>query len=328
MTAMNSRLRSFAMVATLLIGFILGGCFGGKVPQHRSERLQKAETALSRGTRAEQKGNLTDSAAHFTEALSESTAIEDYVVRVTSLINLARLYRTQHDLVRAEQYLDQVLALKSETKSLLAEIYYEKSLLELAKGRIDSALVWADQSVSAETGNQLGCRLNLTARIHLELGNLPAAQSRAQQALQENRAAGHLEEEANSLRILGIVGRFTAHYTEGEAYLKAALALDKKLGKSGKIAMDLEELGAICVTNQNLTQASVYLERAREIHIASGRRSSAQKNLETLADIHDRMGDPNVAEKYRTMARELSAVGDSTQTPQKSSVTINPSNKP
>jgi tetratricopeptide (TPR) repeat protein len=308
------------LITCLLVATSLTGCFGGKPAIIRSENLQRAETALTRGVRAEQKGNYQESISQLSEALSISTSIEDLPLRITSLVNLARLHRLNHELQRSEQYGNQALGLLSPDSHLYSEACHEKALLELAKQQPAQALIWGERAMAAESGDQYGSRLNLASRINLEMGNRSVADGVARQALAKNRSAGQAEEEANSLRILGIVARLEKNYGEAEHLLVEALSIDKRLGRSGKIAIDLEELALISQSSGNLKLSLHYLERAGDVHDAAGRKQLAIKLLERRAEIHTLLGESGKADEIRENAHKRAS--------QNSSPTISPSSRP
>jgi tetratricopeptide (TPR) repeat protein len=278
---MNNRQLQYLSLG-LTFNLLLVGCFGGKAAAVKAESLQRAETALARGVRAEQKGNYPEADTLLAEALTVSSSIEDYPLRITALINLARLHRLQHDLPGSEKYIDQALSLVTKVPQLSAEAAHEKALLEVTKGNLSTALEWAQQSITAEQGKLRGSRRNLAARIQLLLGNGSAADALAHTALAENRSAGQAEEEANSLRIMGIVARTGKRFSEGEQLLREALSIDKRIGKSGKIAVDLEELAQTAQLAGNGKAAAEYQMRAYDVNSAAGRlqpqRSSVRIN--------------------------------------------------
>jgi tetratricopeptide (TPR) repeat protein len=238
------------------------------------------------------------------------------------------LYRLRHDLTKAETCIDQALAAVSGTDPHLAvEAAYEKALLELASGRPDTALEWANRAITAERGNALGRRLNLAGRIQLVRGKWSEAGAIAGKALSENRSAGQAEEEANSLRILGIVARNGKNYGPGMRFLQEALQIDKRIGKSSKIAADLEELAVTSREAGNLSDSAAYLERAYEVNLAGGRLRQAVKNQESLAGVYTALGDKLKATRAGETARKLESQS-APQTPGSSSTTINPSSSP
>lgn len=325
-TAMNRYARDVIWF-NLVISLLLTGCFGGQAPPIRSDSQQRAELAITRGIRAEQKGSYAEADTYLAEALTISSSIEYDPTRTAALINLARLHRRQRDLPQAELYLNQALAHASSDSLFTAELAHEKALLELAKGNPAKALEWSTAAIAAERGNQLGSRRNLASRIQLALGKTSEAEAQARRALEENRSAGQAEEEANSLRILGVVARNGQKYAEGGQFLQEALSIDKRLGKSAKIAADLEELA---ITSQNAGQLHVaagYLERACEVNRAAGRVRQAAQNQQTLASLYTALGETDKAITARAAAQRL-ADQNSLQLPQKSSATISPSSSP
>lgn len=306
---------------------LLAGCFGGKAQTARPEAQLRAETALIRAIRADQKGDGSEAEKQLGQSLAISTSVEDNPARVTALINLARLHRQQHDLTKAENCIDRALAIAVIDSRLTAEAAYEKSLVELAMGRLETALEWADKAIAAERGNGLGSRLNLAGRIQLLRGRWSDADALARKALGENRSAGQAEEEANSLRILGIVARHGKDYAAGAQFLLEALLIDKRIGKSAKIAADLEELAETSREAGNLRDAASCLERAFEVNLAGGRPRQAAGNQLTLAAVYAALGEEDRASRARETARTLEPLA-APQPPGSPSVTINPSSSP
>lgn len=311
-----------------LLLLLQAGCFGGKAQTPLPETQLRAETALVRGIRADQKGDSAEAERQLNQSLILSTSVEDYPVRATALINLARMHRLRHDLPKAEASIDQALAIPLTDSRLAVEAAYEKALLELAMRRPDSALEWAQKAIAAERGNTLGRRLNLAARIQLARSRWSDAAALAGKALSENRSAGQAEEEANSLRILGIVARNEQRYDPAAQFLQEALLIDKRLGKSGKVAVDLEELAETSRAAGRLMDSAVYLERAYEVNLAGGRLRQATENQGALADVYTTLGEGAKASRARETARNLEAPAGAAQTPGSSSATINPSSSP
>jgi len=317
----------YCLWASPLFVLLLAGCFGGKAQPARPEAQLRAETALSRGIRAEQKGDSPEAEKQLAQSLSLSTSVEDYPARATALINLSRLHRLQHDLPKAETSIELALAIAGIDSRLLAEAAYEKALLELARDRPEAALEWANKAIAAERGGALGSRLNLAARIQLVRGRWSDADALARKALDENRSAGQTEEEANSLRILGIVARNEKKYDRGIQFLQEALLIDKRIGKSGKIAADLVELAETARNAGNLRESAVYLERAYEVNLAGGRLRQALENQESLSGVYTTLGEEDKASRARETARKLESQA-AAQAPGGSSATINPSSRP
>jgi tetratricopeptide (TPR) repeat protein len=160
---------------------------------------------------------------------------------------------------------------------------HEKALLELTKGSPSTALPLAERAVNAETlQTKTGSRLNLVSRIQLLLGHRNEAENSAQRALAANQSGGQAEEESNSLRLLGIIARDRGAFAESVTLLEQALAIDKGLGISGKIALDLEELASTSRMAGRLQESKEYLERASVVNRAAGRTESNRSSKERI----------------------------------------------
>lgn len=256
------------LTATHLLLF-LSGCTGGQSAV-RSDTHLLADKTLNRGIRAEQKGDLPAAETFLLQSLATSRSIEDYPGQAMALINLARLHRLKHEQPQAEEYADRALTVAAKAPTIQAEAAYEKALVELSLGQNDSALQWAQKSLAAEQEDKRrGSRLNLVARIQFLRGALDESRVMATDALTANRASGQAEEEANSLRVLGMVARQEGRYEAGIGFLEEALQIDKRIGQSGKIAADLEELGLTAEKAGKIKQAADYRERAGLIHSPS-----------------------------------------------------------
>jgi tetratricopeptide (TPR) repeat protein len=325
-TVMNRSLRYWVLGGVPFI-LLQSGCFGGKAPSVLPETQLRAETSLNRGIRAEQRGDSIAAEELLNRSLSISSSIEDDPARTVALINLARLYRQRQDLLKAEACIDHAIAIINTDSGLHAEVAYEKALIELGQGRTATALEWAQKAITAERGNMLGSRLNLAARIQLVRGTWKEAGELARKALNESRSDGQTEEEANSLRILGVVARNENDFNRGSQLLQEALQIDKQIGKSSKVAADLGELAETSRKAGKLRESATYLERAYEVNRAGGRLRQAMENQESLAEVYTAMGEEQLAARAHEAARRF-AVPEVLQQPGSSSATINPSSRP
>jgi tetratricopeptide (TPR) repeat protein len=323
---MSSPFRLCLWVLTPLV-LLLAGCFGGKAQPVRPEALLRAESAFNRGIRADQKGDSLEAEKLLVQSLAISTSIENFPARATALIHLARLYRLRHDLPKAENCIDQALAITQVEPGFSAEAAYEKALVELAKDSPETALEWARKAIAAESGNALGSRLNLAGRIQLLRGKWSDADVMVRKALSENRSSGQAEEEANSLRMLGIIARNDKDYDLGAQFLQEALQIDKRIGKNSKIAADLGELAETARNAGKLRESAAYLERGYEVNLAGGRLRQAIENQEALAGVYTTLGEEHKAARAREAARKLESQ-DASQAPGSPSATINPSSRP
>ena len=281
-------------LACFMVCALLSGCFGGTAQKVRPELQARAETQLMRGIRAEQKGDVLEAERLLAESLRLSTSIEDNPAKARARINLARLYRLRPD---------PALALLETGSDFYAEAAQEKALIELPS---DSAvaLAWSQKAVAAEKGTFMGRRLNLLGRIQMVRGDATATITLTK-ALDLNRANGHAEEEANSLRMMGILARKHQSFVDAERLLTEALEIDKRIGVSTKVALDLEELSLTALASGATDKAITCLRRAHEVNLGSGRTRQAAANLTTLADICRSAGRVQEAEEALKAAEEL-----------------------
>ncbi len=291
-----------------------------------SDAQSNALIQLERGLRAQQKGDSQLAEKHLVESLRISSSIEDNPGKIIAFVNLARLNRLIGKPEAATTYIDQALQLAHNLPGLMMETTYEKAMIALAQNRCEEALKWAMHSLSSESVESKGRRLNLIARIHRASGNSIEAFSFALKALEDNRNNGQADEESNSLRLLGLLERESGRFIEAGKFLQIALDIDKRLGKSAKIALDLEEFAALYGDQGDLNGTLEYLERAYSVHVSGTRLQRAASIQYKMADIFRRTGNMAQAEKAVQTAKQLMLMKSSSQ--DNSSESANPSSKP
>ena len=305
---------------------LLAGCAGaGGQATFRSDAQSQAATRLERGIRAQNKGEIDQAENYLADSLRISSSIEDNSARITALVNLARLNRLNNKPGQAALYIDQALKLAADLPGFMAEAAYEKALIELAQKHFGEALVWATTSLSSDNGGEKGKRLNLLARIHLAAGNRAEATFFVTKAREESRSNGQASEEANSLRTLGAMERENRRFDEAGKLLLEALAIDKQIGESRKIALDLEELAATAHDQGNLNMELDYLERAFSVHINAARTDRAASTQLKIAENCRKSGNGAMAEKALQTAEQLIR---NNSTNQRSSQSASPSSRP
>ncbi len=308
----------------IFTSLILAGCLGGHQPV-RPEAQTRSEKLLDRGIMASNQGNQAAAEGMFNDALSIAASIEDRQLTLRTLINQARLYRLAKQFGRAVMAIDTALAAGSETGIEQAELFHEKALLELALERTESAEKWARMAIAAESGDQLGQRLNLLARTMLADRKLSGLQELLNRALSANRGQNR-EEEANSLRMLGILARQMMAFDQAGQHLSEALESDKQLAISTKIAADLEELAINSIQAEKPAQAVAYLQRAYTVNLGGGRFTNAADNQLEIASLYSYLGDDINATKARQEATRLG--NNNSQSSRKPPATTSPSSRP
>lgn len=289
-----------------LVPVLMCSCAGGgEKVAIRSGTQSQAITRLERGIRAQNKGEIILAEKNLTEALAISSSIEDNPARINALVNLARLDRLNHKPESATLYIDQALRLAKHLPDLVAETTYEKALIELSQKRYREALTWATTTLASGAGETKGRCLNLLARIHRAGGDKNEAAAFALQALEENRRNGLADEESNALRLLGSVERENKRFVESGKFLQEALEIDKQIGASQKIALDLEELAALSGDQGDLNIMADYLDRAYSVHLNGARVLQAAATKYKLAEIYRKTGNTALEESALKTADQL-----------------------
>jgi tetratricopeptide (TPR) repeat protein len=288
-----------------LLPALLAGCAGGGQALIRSEAQSQAATQLERGIRAQNKGENSQAEKYLADSLRISSSIEDNPARIIALVNLARLKRLNNKPESAALHIDQALKLANDTPGTMAETAYEKALIELAQNHFAEALTWGTKSFSTDNGNEKGKQLNLLARIHHAAGNRNEATNFATRAREESHRNGQADEEANSLRTLGSLERENGRFDEAGKLLQESLAIDKQIGESHKIALDLEELATLAHDQGNLNKEVDFLERAFSVHINGRRIEKAASTQLKISEIYRKRGNRVLAEKAAQTAEQL-----------------------
>lgn len=312
-TVMNrNRVSNLSRIFFILIVSILAACSGAGKNVLRPEVQLRAEKSLERGVRAQQKGEIHQAEQLLNDALFSSSSIEDNPTRIAALINLARLNRLNGNPDKAMIYVNLALNLCVEHPEWLSEAAYEKAHTELDLDNQNEALRWAVKSLNAEQGTLKGVRRNLLARIQSNAGNTNAAVLSATAALNENLYNELPEEAANSLRILGTIELEGGRLDAARKLILEALEIDKRIGASPKIGLDLEKLAAVADGQEALNLKAEYLERAYSVHVSAGRRDKALNILQQLAEVYSKTGNSTQAEKVRLTYEQLNAAKTAT----------------
>ena len=251
------------ILGCLLISLTLASCFGGGAVT-RSVSQQRLTDLQQRAQISADKGFYDDARRLLQEALQLAGSLDDRQGQAAVLVQQARLARQNNQQAQAGQAVAQALNL-SVGSDLHADAAQEKALQELAAGRTDQALNWAEIALREERGDRLARRLNLLARLALLQGRTTDAANLAEQALKKSGAEPMAAERANALRMLGTVRGQQQRYAEGEQLLGQALELDKQLELPDRIAADLEALAVVAALRGDQVRQQDYRHRAQTV---------------------------------------------------------------
>lgn len=275
---MTKALSLVVLASLLLPGCFVGGAAKPSLSQQRLADLQeRAQLSADNGLR-------DDAGRLLQEALQLASSLDNRQGQTSVLLQQARLARQYGDRATAEQAVNRALALSTGSTSY-ADAAQEKSLQELAAGKTDAAVQWAETALREERGELLARRLNLLARLALLQGKLDAAAARAEQALNHASSEQLATERANALRMLGSMKGRQGQYIEGERLLGQALALDKGLELPTRIAADLDALAELSRLQGDVSRQQAYQQRAETVRSAIGIRG---EDTETKRDSSQR----------------------------------------
>lgn len=263
-----------------------------------SDRHMSALRLNQEGEYAFKVGDYKGSLDLYANALRINQSIENIDGIAVNLINMAVVYRKLKDKDNSHACVDEILgipriSISTETSPLsisvsiydaktpsrsqfsslrLSEAAFLKAMLYSDDAEFDQSALWADKALSSCKDCSHEARIyNLKARIALLRGDARSALASGNKGLDLNRKySKDPEEEANSLRIMADA-RMALNEIEGAKKLyEDALLIDKTLGLSKKIALDLMGIGNALMRQGNCPDALIYFSRALSVGEAMG----------------------------------------------------------
>ena len=264
------------------LALVLAGCGSARPPQNPSQ--QGANTAAQAAARAWSRGDAVQARAFYERALAAAESVEDFDLAGAMLLNLALVQSSAGDLAGAHARVDRILAAPQRYGATQASrAAARKALLYLDAPDLDAALSWADRAQAA-CGSP--CALdatlgNVRAHVALQRGDAPGAVQSATRAAAQ--ATPESAEQANALRLLGRAQVQQSQHEAAAAALAQALAIDRKLGLSDRVALDLTAAADNEAARGQSAAAREYYERAIDVHRAAGRKDAADDVRKRLA---------------------------------------------
>jgi len=211
-----------------------------------------------------EKGYDADAQKLLREALQLASSLDNKEGQIITLLNQSRLARHNRNVQLSALSLEQAMTQSAGT-IYYADVAQEKALHELAVNHLDEATHWAEIARDAEQGNLIGRRFNLLARIALKKNEVSVSERFAEQALAATKNVGQESEQANTLRILGIIKARTGQWDKAEKLLQEALTLDRQQATPAKIASDLEALAELAGLKKEPARQQEFLQRAKVV---------------------------------------------------------------
>lgn len=251
----------------LVLLFIVSatGCSAPPKPS-TAARQEAALEANRKGEVYVRHGELENAARSYREALRFSQALEDAEGIAANAINLSIVRQRQGRFADARASLAAVLDQRNLkfSNARLAEVSLRQALLDLDEKNLAGADDWMAKATGhcAERCPAGAAIHNVRAQLALQAGRTDAAFLAARSAHDASRASGDQAEQANALRLLGIVGLKNGEAASARQHLEQALAIDRELGAPRKIALDLLALGQAAALGGDRESARAYYARA------------------------------------------------------------------
>ena len=249
----------------LLVIVAATGCSAPPKPS-TAARQEAALEANRKGEAYVRHGELENAARSYREALRFSQALEDADGIAANAINLSIVRQRQGRFADARASLAAVLDQRNLkfSNARLAEVSLRQALLDLDEKNLAGADDWMAKATGhcAERCPAGAAIHNVRAQLALRAGRTDAAFLAARSAHDASRASGDQAEQANALRLLGIVGLKNGDAASARQHLEQALAIDRELGAPRKIALDLLALGQAAALGGDRESARAYYARA------------------------------------------------------------------
>ena len=271
-------------------------------PKRNPAALHKALLHINRGIQADAENSNATAEAEFLEAYRLYSTVENYPGMLTTLLNLSKLYRGQQNIGKAAEVSDRAVAFVIHDQSISYEVYLEKGRVFLRQGKLQEALALSEKAVASAPESEKSRAMIFNAEVLLRSGQIEPAMVAAAASLKIARARDDKRSEATALRVNGEILLADGKSAVADENFAAALAIDKELALSKRIAEDLDGLSRSAEARGDLKNAAAFLQRRIDIWLSSERSSALDTELERLASIYDGLGEKAAAAKTRIMA--------------------------
>lgn len=285
-----SRISLLGLWLLALAGLFILACGGGPAPAPTS--YDSLPDLNQRGNTAFEQKDYAKALLFYSQALKISRSLDNPKSTAVNLINMAVVYRKLKNGEKADLLLDEALVLEGISPELLSEVQFQKTLIYLENGNLDAAGSWAEKALassasSSEGASALAARWNLRGRIALQKGNYEEAWRSASRGQDFSKKYDTPAEEANAYRLMAEV---KTKQKEGEAaqeFYRKALTIDKTLGQSRKILMDLKGLAQVYNSQGKSKEALTHYQRAYEVAKNSGEEEEAALLLQRIKKLQE-----------------------------------------
>lgn len=235
------------------------------------------------------------------------------VLTPSLLYNCARVQTDRYNYDEATRLLDEAERGFAEfhDRAGIRDVRLQHAFIQLQQGDYQRSTIEAAQLLEsdAEGNNLRGRALKIMGVAHLRLGEIEAAATYLEQAVELHRTDGDAHGLANVLQDLGVTRERQGRLSDASACLQEAVALRRSLGSPGSLAAALNNLGYYYHLGCNYEQALATLQQGLSIVAKVPNRRIESALLWSMGDLRRDQGA--FEEAFRLHKRALELVGSS-----------------
>jgi predicted ATPase/DNA-binding SARP family transcriptional activator len=262
--------------------------------RHYTQVAERSETLVRGVGQGEALARLRTEVPNFRAALEWSLSIGDLDIATRLAGSLAWFWALDGRLDVADHHLRRAIAIDSVPVETRAKVLWGYSLLVAGLGHLDEALETGEAStaLARESGDSaaIGCGLNATAVAHWARGDLDAAVTAHDEAIERFVDAGDLWGES-ICRVLRARTAFDRGDADSEDRLRAGLDVARRCGDAHVIGI---ALGLLAHLQANRGEKAPAIDSAREslrLQESIGYTEGTIAALHLLARLHLKCGD-------------------------------------
>lgn len=261
-------LQRAALLLVVILTSLASGC--GSAPARQPLAIEQAKKADLEAHRALRDGDLLRARELFRKAMLLQQALDNIPASAMAAINLSSVSHRLADDETALRLLDEILADRSAQMSsdLRITAAFRKGIILADHGRLAEAgvaLQQATRDCNRQCADNTGMT-NLAARLALLNGDFPAALAQAKAVISLGAEKAEL---ANAQRIAATAESALEQNESALDRYHVALALDKELGLSSRIAEDLQGIARVLEKLGRKPEAEIYAQRAQAVTAAA-----------------------------------------------------------
>lgn len=242
----------------------------GSPPPRQPVAVEQAQQVEHAAHRALRDGDLVLARELFTQSLWLQQSLDNLSGAAMAVINIATVHHRMGDDSAALRQLDRILedGAPAYPPELRAAAAFRKAVILVDAGdagqtaAVESTLQLADTECFKPCAYTPGIS-NLRARLALQKGDYVVALKLAKATLDASRA--EKEELANARRISASAEMALGHHDMALTHYLAALDMDKELGISARIVMDLNGIAKAMAQLGRKQEADAYARRAAAV---------------------------------------------------------------